>query len=189
MFTFYETRYDAYRYVDMTNFLGRSGVTCLVPAPSRLISWTLLLRPFQAVLWLSVMFCLLLESVSLCITRRWELSSDSSQPQTWSSSLRFGVISTLKLFVSQGTSYVTHSYALRTVLVASYIIDIVLTTVYSGGLAAILTLPTLEEAADSRQRLFDHKLIWTGTSHVWITTIDKRSADVSGKLFFIKEYK
>ncbi|XP_016955809.1 uncharacterized protein LOC108028462 [Drosophila biarmipes] len=168
--------YEAYQYMDMTHFLGRSGVTCLVPAPHRLISWTLLLRPFQTALWMCVMLCLLLESLALCVTRRWEHSADS-HPNSWLDSLRFGCISTLKLFVSQGTSYVTSSYALRTVLVASYMIDIILTTVYSGGLAAILTLPTLEEAADSRQRLFKHKLIWTGTSQAWITTIDERSAD------------
>ncbi|XP_017121961.1 uncharacterized protein LOC108142544 [Drosophila elegans] len=168
--------YEAYEFMDMTHFLGRSGVTCLVPAPNRLISWTLLLRPFQAVLWMCVMLCLLLESVALCVTRRWEHSS-SNFFNSWIESLRFGCISILKLFVNQSTSYVTSSYALRTVLVASYMIDIILTTVYSGGLAAILTLPTLEEAADSRQRLFDHKLIWTGTSQAWITTIDERSAD------------
>nr|XP_036671143.1 uncharacterized protein LOC108005868 isoform X2 [Drosophila suzukii] len=168
--------YEAYQYMDMTHFLGRSGVTCLVPAPNRLISWTLLLRPFQTALWMCVMLCLLLESLALCVTRRWEHYADSPF-NSWMDSLRFGCISTLKLFVSQGTSYVTSSYALRTVLVASYMIDIILTTVYSGGLAAILTLPTLEEAADSRQRLFDHKLIWTGTSQAWITTIDERSAD------------
>ncbi|KMZ00607.1 uncharacterized protein Dsimw501_GD14827, isoform B [Drosophila simulans] len=169
-------RYEAYEYMDMTHFLGRSGVTCLVPAPNRLISWTLLLRPFQFVLWMCVMLCLLLESLALGITRRWEHSSVSAG-NSWISSLRFGCISTLKLFVNQSTNYVTSSYALRTVLVASYMIDIILTTVYSGGLAAILTLPTLEEAADSRQRLFDHKLIWAGTSQAWITTIDERSAD------------
>ncbi|XP_044313598.1 uncharacterized protein LOC108038802 isoform X1 [Drosophila rhopaloa] len=146
--------YEAYEFMDMTYFLGRSGVTCLVPAPNRLISWTLLLRPFQAVLWMSVMFCLLLESIALCMTRRWEHSSNYHF-NSWIGSLRFGCISTLKLFVNQSTSYVTSS----------------------GGLAAILTLPTLEEAADSRQRLFDHKLIWTGTSQAWITTIDERSAD------------
>ncbi|XP_017071308.1 ionotropic receptor 21a [Drosophila eugracilis] len=168
--------YEAYQYMDMTHFLGRSGVTCLVPAPNRLISWTLLLRPFQTALWMGVILCLLLESLALCVTRRLEYSS-GSHSNSWICSLRFGFIITLKLFVNQSTSYVTNSYALRTVLAASYMIDIIVTTVYSGGLAAILTLPTLEEAADSRQRLFDHKLIWTGTSQAWITTIDERSAD------------
>ncbi|KAH8328499.1 hypothetical protein KR067_010239, partial [Drosophila pandora] len=168
--------YEAYQFMDITHFLGRSGVTCLVPSPNRLISWTLLLRPFQSALWLGVMLCLLLECLALCVTRRWESSSVPGS-HTWFGSLMFGCISTLKLFVNQSTSYVTSSYSLRTVLVASYMIDIILTTVYSGGLAAILTLPTMEEAADSRQRLFDHKLIWTGTSQVWITTIDEGSAD------------
>ncbi|KAH8262540.1 hypothetical protein KR026_010626 [Drosophila bipectinata] len=168
--------YEAYQFMDITHFLGRSGVTCLVPSPHRLISWTLLLRPFQTALWMGVMLCLLLECLALCITRRWESSSVPGS-HTWFGSLIFGCISTLKLFVNQSTSYVTSSYSLRTVLMASYMIDIILTTVYSGGLAAILTLPTMEEAADSRQRLFDHKLIWTGTSQVWITTIDEGSAD------------
>lgn len=176
--TFFFNRYEAYQFMDISHFLGRSGVTCLVPSPHRLISWTLLLRPFQSALWLGVMMCLLLECLALCVTRRLESSSVPGS-HTWFGSLIFGCISTLKLFVNQSTSYVTSSYSLRTVLVASYMIDIILTTVYSGGLAAILTLPTMEEAADSRQRLFDHKLIWTGTSQVWITTIDEGSADVS----------
>ncbi|KAH8268768.1 hypothetical protein KR018_003833, partial [Drosophila ironensis] len=168
--------YEAYQFMDMTHFLGRSGVTCLVPAPQRMISWTLLLRPFQSLLWMAVMLCLVLECLGLCLTRRCE-SDAVPGLHTWSGSLSFGCISCLKLFVNQSTSYVTRSYPLRTVLVASYLIDIILTTVYSAGLATILTLPTLEEAADSRQRLRDHRLIWTGTSQVWITTIDQQSAD------------
>ncbi|XP_033240329.1 uncharacterized protein Ir76a isoform X1 [Drosophila pseudoobscura] len=166
--------YEAYQFMDMTHFIGRSGVTCLVPAPHHLISWTMLLRPFQPMLWLCVMVCLLLEILGLCLTRRFE---HWTRAQTWVESLRFGFGSALKLFVNQSTSYITSSNSLRTVLLASYLIDIILTTVYSGGLAAILTLPTMEEAPDSRQRLYDHKLIWTGTSQAWIATIDKRSAD------------
>ncbi|EDW73340.2 uncharacterized protein Dwil_GK17497 [Drosophila willistoni] len=174
---------EAYQTLDMTHFLGRSAVTCLVPSPNRRINWALPLEPFQAMLWLSVMLCLVMESLALAIARRFEDTmvtgkTGSSQGwQGWAKSIQFACVSTLKLFVNQSTSYITVSYTLRTILLASYMIDIILTTLYGGGLAAILTLPSFEEAADSRQRLYQHKLTWTGTSQVWITTIDSKSAD------------
>ncbi|XP_030371974.1 uncharacterized protein LOC115622217 [Scaptodrosophila lebanonensis] len=169
--------YEAYQSMDITHFLGRSGVTCLVPAPRRLINWDLPMRPFQASLWVCVLFCLLLECVALCLTRRLEYLEAPATAYSWRQSVQFSYVSALKLFVNQSTSYVTSSYSLRTVLLASYMIDIILTTVYSGGLASILTLPAMEEAADSRRRLFEHKLTWAGTSQVWISTIDINGAD------------
>ncbi|KAH8274541.1 hypothetical protein KR044_008607, partial [Drosophila immigrans] len=165
--------YEAYLRMEITQFTGRSGVTCLVPAPHPIINWALPLRPFQATLWLCVLACLMLECISLAFTRQCERSSARS----WRQSLRFGCVSTLKLFVNQSTSYVTTSYALRTVLLASYMIDMILTTVYGGGLAAILTLPKLEEAADSRQRLYEHKLPWAATSYAWVNIFDAGTSD------------
>jgi len=136
--------------------------------------------------------CLVLECLALACTRQCErataTATGASSPSStsWRQSLRFGCVSSLKLFVNQSTSYVATSYALRTVLLASYMIDIILTTVYGGGLAAILTLPKLEEAADSRQRLYEHKLIWSATSHAWINMFDAGTVDVSVR-FILKK--
>jgi len=44
--------YEAYLRMEISHFLGRSGVTCLVPAPQPIINWALPLRPFQATLWM-----------------------------------------------------------------------------------------------------------------------------------------
>ncbi|ALC48029.1 Ir76a, partial [Drosophila busckii] len=162
---------DAYRYMEMTTYVGRSGITCLVPAPHRVISWTLPMRPFQASLWLCVVSYLLLECIALAAARRWERNPTNCPRNSLQKSLQFGFVSVMKLFVNQSTKYATFSYALRTLLMANYIVDIILTTVYGGGLAAILTLPTLEEAADSRQRLYEHQLLWTGTSPAWISSV------------------
>ncbi|XP_017955428.2 uncharacterized protein LOC108650710 [Drosophila navojoa] len=178
--------YEVYKQMDMTSFLGRSGITCLVPAPRRIINWALPLQPFQAKLWLCVVLCLFLECLALAGTHHCEFSA--SEPR-WRKSLRFAYVSTLKLFVNQSTHYVAKSYALRTVLLASYMIDIILTTVYGGGLASILTLPKLEEAADSRQRLYEHKMTWTGTSYAWITTIDVNNDDDPVLLGILEHYR
>ncbi|KAL7732339.1 hypothetical protein ACLKA6_004325 [Drosophila palustris] len=178
--------YEAYLRMEISQFLGRSGVTCLVPAPQPIINWALPLRPFQATLWVGVLFCLVLECLALAWTRHCERAPATSTPTStgapppppsWRQCLRFGCATTLKLFLNQSTSYVTTSYALRTILLASYMIDIILTTVYGGGLASILTLPKLEEVADSRQRLYEHKLMWSGTSLAWINIFNVGTVD------------
>ncbi|ALC48028.1 Ir76a, partial [Drosophila busckii] len=171
--------YGAYQYMEVTTFLGRSGVTCLVPAPQRIISWALPLRPFRVNLWLCVISYLLLECLALAGARRCEqsLSRSAITGSNWRQSLRFGFVSSIKLVINQSTNYVTSSYTLRTLLLANFGVSLILTSVYGGGLAAILTLPTLEEVADSRQRLYEHKLTWTGTSPAWIFTFNAADVD------------
>ncbi|XP_017491938.1 PREDICTED: uncharacterized protein LOC108380081, partial [Rhagoletis zephyria] len=161
---------DDYRYLDMSHFIGRSGVTCLVPSPHRLTSWLLPFRPFQLTLWLGVIACLFLEALALFFTR-YMAPSDDEPKYGLLESFQFGYITTLKLFVSQGSDYVVNSHTVRMVLFACYTIDTIVTSVYGGGLSAILTLPTLEEAADSVERLHSHGIPWTATSPDWVISL------------------
>ncbi|XP_039963337.1 uncharacterized protein LOC120776613 [Bactrocera tryoni] len=161
---------DDYRYLDMSLFIGRSGVTCLVPSPHRLTSWLLPLRPFQLTLWLGVFACLGVEALALFFTRH--LAPSDTEPQYGlMESFQFGYIMTLKLFVSQGSDYVVNSHTVRMVLFACYMMDTIVTSVYGGGLSAILTLPTLEEASDSVERLYRHGIPWTATSPDWVISL------------------
>ncbi|XP_067613811.1 glutamate [NMDA] receptor subunit 1 [Eurosta solidaginis] len=161
---------DEYHLLDMSTFTGRSGVTCLVPLPQRITSWFLPFRPFQLTLWLGVFCSLILEAIALFGTRHLAPSDDEPQYGLLES-FQFGYITTLKLFVSQGSDYVVNSNAVRTVLFACYMMDTIVTSVYGGGLASILTLPTLEEAADSVERLSKHGIPWAASSLDWIIAI------------------
>uniref|UniRef100_A0A1I8M877 Ionotropic glutamate receptor C-terminal domain-containing protein n=2 Tax=Musca domestica TaxID=7370 RepID=A0A1I8M877_MUSDO len=164
--------YMAYKSIDQTTFLGRSGVTCLVPAPSRKTRWTLPIRPFPYSLWLAVIFCLCWETVALCLTRFFEdrVVVRQNNASIWSS-IQFAYVTTLKLFISQSSRYVVRSHTVRTILFACYMIDIIVSSIYAGGLSAILTIPDLTEAPDSVARLYSHNLTWTSTSYAWITSI------------------
>ncbi|XP_052854699.1 uncharacterized protein LOC128263665 isoform X2 [Drosophila gunungcola] len=46
-----------------------------------------------------------------------------------------------------------------------------LKSIYSGGLASILTIPSMEEAADSVHRLRSHRLQWAANSEAWVSAI------------------
>ncbi|XP_020713262.1 uncharacterized protein LOC110117744 [Ceratitis capitata] len=167
---------DDYRFLDMSLFIGRSGVTCLVPSPQRVTSWLLPFQPFQFTLWLGVFACLGVETLALFFTRH--LAPSDTEPQYGLlESFQFGYITTLKLFVSQGSDYVVNSNTVRMVLFACYMMDTIVTSVYGGGLSAILTLPSLDEAADSVERLYRHGITWSATSPDWVISLSGAGDD------------
>ncbi|XP_073843764.1 uncharacterized protein [Musca autumnalis] len=166
------TWHISYRTIDQSTFIGRSGVTCLVPKPTRISTWALPISPFTYTLWLGVMFCLFWETMALFSAKYFEerVVTQADNPSLWSS-FEFGFTTTLKLFISQSSRREVISQTIRVILFACYMIDIIVTSIYAGGLSSILTLPTLEEAADSVERLYSHNLSWTATSYDWITLI------------------
>ncbi|XP_059220429.1 LOW QUALITY PROTEIN: uncharacterized protein LOC106095247 [Stomoxys calcitrans] len=166
----------AYQSMDCTHYLGRSGVTCLVPAPKRIASWTLILKPFQNSLWLLLFGYLIFETVILYLARQFEehWRVQRVHRKTWKSSIWFAFVSSTKLLVSQSSKFVINSNTLRAILCTCYMADMILTGTYGGGLAAVLTQPALQEVADSVERLYSHNLSWTASSYVFITSIDNR---------------
>ncbi|KNC22699.1 hypothetical protein FF38_01653, partial [Lucilia cuprina] len=175
--------YTDYIAVDLSTFIGRSGVTCLVPAPTRLTSWYLPLKPFHLTLWFGVFGCLLLETLALLTARRFELTVIDNEASNWWSCIQFGYITSLKLFISQGSDYIVNSHTVRTVLFACYMIDIIITSIYGGGLAATLTVPTLGEAPDSVERMYAQGLPWTATSSMWVASIRNDNNTVYHSLY------
>ncbi|KAM7344265.1 ionotropic receptor 41a [Cochliomyia hominivorax] len=159
-----------YLQLDMSMYLVRSGITCLVPAPRRLASWLLPLEPFQFTLWMAVLAYLLIEVISLSFTHKFE-SNLISEEISWYQSFKFAYVTTIKLFLSQsGNSYV-RSLTVRVLLFTCFMNDIILTSIYAGGLASILTIPSYEKAADTVDGMLYHKLKWAANSEAWVSAI------------------
>ncbi|XP_060658240.1 uncharacterized protein LOC132792781 [Drosophila nasuta] len=164
--------YDDYTYLDMSMYLVRSGITCLVPAPHRLASWYLPLQPFQGTLWAAVLLCLGIETVGLVLGHRSELQLyDEPMGNAWWCSWAFAVVTTFKLFISQSGNSNVQSVTVRVLLFACFLNDIIITSIYGGGLASILTIPSLGEAADTMQRMRSHRLQWAANSEAWVSAI------------------
>ncbi|XP_061393557.1 ionotropic receptor 21a-like, partial [Musca vetustissima] len=177
-----------YIYLDMSMYLVRSGITCLVPAPRRLASWILPLEPFQFTLWLAVLVYLFVEVISLALTYRFETRFVSAMSDSWPESLNFGIVTTLKLFVSQSGSKKVISQTVRVLLFTCFLNDLIITSIYGGGLASILTVPSYDEAADTLDRMWSHKLQWAANSEAWVSAIRNAEDDrINGILenFFI----
>ncbi|KAM7358164.1 ionotropic receptor 21a-like isoform 2-T2 [Cochliomyia hominivorax] len=177
-----------YAVIDMTTFIGRSGVTCLVPKASNLVSWDLPLRPFHLTLWLAIMAGLCLETCVLFLSHKFE-ENTLSHPNSWWSSFEFGYVTSLKLFINQNSHYLVQSHTVRVFLFSCYMVDTILTSVYGGGLSAILTIPTFGESADTVEKLIEFNLTWTGSSYAWIESLISTEMDVSQYLKIFDEMR
>lgn len=106
----------------------------------RLASWLLPLEPFQFTLWLAVVIYLTIEIISLCCTHKFE-SYLNLKPLSWKHSFKFAYVTALKLFLSQSGNTYVNSFTIRVLLFTCFMNDIIITSIYGGGLASILTIP------------------------------------------------
>ncbi|XP_032311524.2 uncharacterized protein LOC6493890 isoform X1 [Drosophila ananassae] len=165
--------YEDYRLLDHSMYLARSGITCLVPVPLRLASWYLPLEPFQETLWFAVLVCLTIETVGLVLAYKSEqkIFETNHHRKSWWNCWKFGLATTFKLFISQSGNSNAISFTVRVLLFACFLNDLIITSIYGGGLASILTIPSMDEAADTVQRLRTHKLPWAANSEAWVSSI------------------
>ncbi|XP_030387929.1 uncharacterized protein LOC115634384, partial [Scaptodrosophila lebanonensis] len=171
--------YNDYIYIDMSMYLVRAGVTCLVPAPKRMVSWFLPLEPFQATLWAAVLLCLGVEMLGLGVAHKSErLLFSEAKDDGWLASIKYGLIITFKLFLSQSGDSHALSFTVRVLLFACFLNDLIITSIYGGGLASILTIPSMEEAIDTVDRLRTHRLPFAASSEAWVESL-RGSDDVS----------
>ncbi|XP_070069780.1 glutamate receptor ionotropic, delta-1 isoform X2 [Drosophila takahashii] len=164
---------EDYSYLDLSMYLVRSGITCLVPAPMRLASWYLPLEPFQESLWAAILLCLCMETIGLILAYKseQELYVPPSYRDGWWKCTKFGLSTTFKLLISQSGNSKANSLTVRALLFVCFLNDLIITSIYGGGLASILTVPSMDEAADTVQRLRLHRLQWAANSEAWVSAI------------------
>ncbi|XP_046811432.1 uncharacterized protein LOC111679581 [Lucilia cuprina] len=161
---------NVYLQLDMSMYLVRSGITCLVPAPRRLASWLLPLEPFQFMLWLAVLIYLFIEIISLSCAHKFE-ANFIAEDNSWYASFKFGCATAIKLFLSQSNNSYVRSFTVRVLLFTCFMNDIILTSIYSGGLSSILTIPSYDKAADTIDGMLYHNLLWSANSEAWVSAI------------------
>ncbi|XP_036331663.1 uncharacterized protein LOC118743212 [Rhagoletis pomonella] len=175
----------------MSMYIGRSGITCVVPAPKRLASWLLPIEPFQPALWAFVFACLCVEILALLFIDHlrpviYSLSErlPSTTKTSWWHNFEYAFSTTFLLFVSQSSKGIMVGFTpLRIMLFACFLNDIVITSIYGGGLSSILTVPSFGQAADSVERLYAFQLKWAGDSEAWVAAIrDDDSEIIQGLL-------
>nr|UZH23431.1 ionotropic receptor 41a [Anastrepha ludens] len=191
------TWYADYVALDMSMYIGRSGITCVVPAPKRLASWLLPIEPFQPALWGFVVACLCVEVLALlfidhysAIIKALNENSHSTTKNSWLHNFEYAFSTIMLLFVSQSNKGAMVGFTpIRVMLFACFLNDIVVTSIYGGGLSSILTVPSIGLAADSVERLYAFQLKWGADSEAWVAAIrDDESVIMQGLLRNFKIY-
>lgn len=132
---------------DYTVYDGRSGVTCIVPAPKQQASWFLPLTPFTWQMWSAVLCSILLEMAILTVMHRieknWMRYNSYLLSHLHSHPFSYGCETVFRIYMSQGCLDLISSWSRRIFLTICYIGSLILTSIYGGGLASLLTRPRL----------------------------------------------
>lgn len=123
----------------------------------------------MAELWIGVIVCLIIEAISISVVHYKELPA--SKPHRLSKSISFGIFSTYQIYCSQSiTTNIIHTPE-RSIFFSSLIIDLIITSAYGAGLAAILTLPSFSDIADTLVKMVSFQLEWGAVSDAWTFSV------------------
>ncbi|KAL5273556.1 hypothetical protein ACFFRR_000351 [Megaselia abdita] len=80
-------------------------------------------------------------------------------------------MSSFKIYCSQNIVEKLVSTPKRIVLFSCFVVDIIITCAYGGGLATVLTLPSFSDVADTLTKIVDYGLDWGAVSDAWIYSV------------------
>ncbi|KNC26738.1 hypothetical protein FF38_11380 [Lucilia cuprina] len=105
-----------------------------------------------------------------CCAHKFE-ANFIAEDNSWYASFKFGCATAIKLFLSQSNNSYVRSFTVRVLLFTCFMNDIILTSIYSGGLSSILTIPSYDKAADTIDGMLYHNLLWSANSEAWVSAI------------------
>lgn len=132
-------------------------------------SWLLPVHPFSRGLWIGVFICFVLEMLSISFVQYQEILR--AAPDRMSNSISFGIMSTYQIYCSQGITNSVSRTPKRIIFCFCFIIDLVISSAYSGGLATILTLPSFSDVADTIQKMVQFGLDWGDITDLWLLSL------------------
>ncbi|KAL5278393.1 hypothetical protein ACFFRR_003178 [Megaselia abdita] len=132
-------------------------------------SWLLPVHPFSKEVWIAVAVSFVLEMASIAFVQYHELFK--TIPNRFSKSFSFGIMSTYQIYCSQGITDSLERTPKRIIFFFCFIIDLVVTSAYTGGLATILTLPTFSDIADTIPKMVQFGLNWGEVSDDWLISL------------------
>ncbi|XP_050306285.1 uncharacterized protein LOC126743299 [Anthonomus grandis grandis] len=169
----------AYKALDLSKPMVRTGITCLVPAPKLAAGWLTPFYVYAPQTWLAVIATFLLSLITIYSLDIFQISIYSRRPKSLDASTKvkvFGkaLISVSKPFIMQNVTEkeITKGLMGRYLMGLVFITTLVLSTTYDSGLSTIMTIPKYENSIDTVDDLVKSGLDWGGTSDAWIKSIE-----------------
>ncbi|XP_053663314.1 glutamate receptor ionotropic, kainate 5-like [Anopheles marshallii] len=165
--------YNWYKYVTMSAYTGRSGISCLVPRPRLLPFWQTPFLSFPANLWLMVCVSFCVGTTAVFITER---ARQYVRPPCGTSSaeryqLPDAIFFMLSLYVEQSVPLPNDMMA-GTILLSFLLFGgFMVGNSYAGALASVMTIPRYEKSIDTRADFAASAMKWSGPTVAWMNSL------------------
>ncbi|PSN50071.1 Ionotropic receptor 41a3 [Blattella germanica] len=167
---------ENYPYLDYSLPYFRSSVRCITPRPRQLPGWMTPLLPFDALMWTAVGASLGVTIAALYLaTNAIMRLLDSDTKERLYSTLTSSVMWSWGLLLLQSPSVETQPLyvPLRHLVTWLMVYYLLVNSIYSGGLAAVLTVPRFEHPINSVADLAGSNMIWAATLDAWVYSIEE----------------
>uniref|UniRef100_A0A182Y8Y7 Ionotropic glutamate receptor C-terminal domain-containing protein n=1 Tax=Anopheles stephensi TaxID=30069 RepID=A0A182Y8Y7_ANOST len=163
--------FKPYNFSTYTATISRSGVTVLVPKPKMLPFWRTPFLSFSVPLWIAVMMTLLagIAAVWIAGTVRHRLlllsigvDGDPAELIAEQRTLSDAVLMMVGFFVAQSSSIRTDLWSCVFLFTALLLAGFMVSNLYSGGLASVMTVPQYEKSIDTVKDFAATGMPWYG---------------------------
>ncbi|KAK9512160.1 hypothetical protein O3M35_000643 [Rhynocoris fuscipes] len=170
--------YNEYKHLDFTYPYLQSKVTVLVPKPHQLPEWRIPINAFSLVLWISLLISLTFIIITLYLVNKYtnKITAYYSKEMVLE---EFSTLSGVILRVVGMALLQAPPVRLRTgstlqrFFTLSEILFLLFTTIYSGALSSILTIPAYYPPIDHPKDLYKSGIPWAATHNAWIYSLQE----------------
>ncbi|PSN35958.1 Ionotropic receptor 41a1 [Blattella germanica] len=185
--------FSTYQWADFSHVHTTSSIVCMAPKPHMRPRWISLYLPLSQNLWSAVITALALISFTnyylhkasamyLVLIKCCKSVTDTSAFESFNTIIN-SFLTTLGMFFQQPPpNKVTVIGPLRLFILCVLIFCLFISSVYSGGLASILTIPRFESPIDTREELAESGLPWVNVHEAWVWSLLDSEDDVSKTL-------
>ncbi|XP_050072488.1 glutamate receptor ionotropic, kainate 5-like [Anopheles maculipalpis] len=163
--------YNWYKYVTMSAYTGRSGISCLVPRPRLLPFWQTPFLSFPPSLWLMVCISFCVGTAAVFITERtrqfMRLRLGSVERYQLPDALLFMVSLYVEQSVPLPNDMMAGSILLSFLLFGGFMVG----NSYAGALASVMTIPRYEKSIDTRADFAASGMKWSGPTIAWMNSL------------------
>uniref|UniRef100_A0A182NB83 Uncharacterized protein n=1 Tax=Anopheles dirus TaxID=7168 RepID=A0A182NB83_9DIPT len=163
--------YNWYKYITMSAYTGRSGISILVPRPRRLPFWQTPFLSFPPSIWLmvSVLFCVGTSAVFVTERTRRRFHPRAGSVSRYQ--LVDAIFFMLSLYVEQTVPLPNDMMAVSILLSFLLFGGFMIGNSYAGALACVMTIPRYEKSIDTRADFVASGMRWSGPTIAWMNSL------------------
>ncbi|PSN47912.1 Ionotropic receptor 41a8 [Blattella germanica] len=166
------TIYLIWNWTDFGTPHMSSATTGVVPAPTILPRWHTLILPFSTEIWVAMGVTFLVSAFgTYCVSRLAHKFLGTMGPYTTLFNTALLVFGMLVMQVYEGAHEENRYVVLRALTALLDMMIFTLSSIYTGGLASVLTIPRYGRPIDTLREMADSNILWAAQDEAFVFSI------------------